>query len=255
MSVTNRKKMTLAAFALCVLGAATLSTRSAVAVGSGELRIRVNMVNAGVDTNAKGRAEFRDRSGEQKFKVQVQRLDAGTYDLLVGGVMRAQIVTDSKGRDEVEFKTNPEPGEDKLPLTFDPRGQLVEIKQGNTTFLSVAFPSAPPGGGGGTGTSIVIKTSLVNTGALPGAKGTAEYRSDGSRNRFKVEIEKVPFGDYGLRVDSNVVGTINVATNSGEVEFDTNVEPGHLPLTFDPRGKLVEVLQGSTVVLQIVFPN
>jgi len=212
-------------------------------------------VNAGVDTNAKGRVDFRDRSGEQKFNVEVQRLDAGIYDLLVAGVMRAQVVTDAKGRDEVEFKTNLEPGEDALPLTFDPRGQLVEIKQGSTTFLSVAFPSAPPGGGGGTGTSIVIKASLVNTGALPGAKGAAEYRSDGSRNRFKVEIEKVPFGDYGLRVDGNDVGAIAVATTFGEIEFDTNIEPGKLPLTFDPRGKLVEVLQNDTVILQVVFPN
>ena len=253
-----RNKIGFAALAITAAAAVVLAPRPSMASGGSQVQIRAFFVNAGVDTDAKARADFRERGAEQSFKVSVKRLNEGTYDVLVAGMMHGQLVTDSKGKDELQFKTNPEPGEDALPLTFDPRGQLVEIKQGATLFLSVAFPSGPPGGGGGgggTGTSIDIKANLVNTGALAGAKGFAEYRSDGSRNRFKVEIEKVPSGNYDVRVDGNVVGPISVATTFGEVEFDTNIEPGKLPLTFEPRGKLVEVLQNSTVILQVVFPN
>jgi len=256
MLARRKNQIVLAALAITALVAIALAPRPSMASGGSQVQLRANLVNAGVDTDAKARADFRERSGLQTFKVSVQRLNEGTYDVLVAGMMHGQIVTDSKGKDELQFKTNPEPGEDALPLTFDPRGQLVEIKQGSTLFLSVAFPSSPAGGGGGgTGISIDVKANLANTGALPGAKGYTEFRSDGSRSRFKVEIEKVPSGSYDVRVEGNVVGTISVATSFGEVEFDTQIEPGKLPLTFDPHGKLVEVLQNGTVILQVVFPN
>jgi hypothetical protein len=41
----------------------------------------------------------------------------------------------------------------------------------------------------------------------------------------------------------------------GELEFDSKGEPGHEPLTFDPRGQLVSVERAGTVYLQVVFPS
>ena len=263
MRIRMSRKLFLGTLSLAAMVALTLAPRTSLAGGNGELRIRANMVNAGVDTNAKGRVDFRDRSGEQKFNVEVQRLDAGIYDLLVAGVMHAQVVTDAKGRDEVEFKTNPEPGEDKLPLTFDPRGQLVEIKQGSTTFLSVVFPNPPApaatgttGASGTTSTRIEILADLVATGALPSASGDARFRSRSGRNSFRVEIEDVPDGAYGLRVAGANVATIAVALGQGEVEFDMQQgQKDKLPLTFDPRGQLVEILSNGATILQVVFPQ
>jgi hypothetical protein len=52
------------------------------------------------------------------------------------------------------------------------------------------------------------------------------------------------------------VATITVALGQGEVEFDTQQgQVGKLPLTFDPRGQLVEVLSGGATILQVVFPQ
>ena len=64
--------------------------------------------------------------------------------------------------------------------------------------------------------------------------------------------EDVPLGAYELRVGGVARGTITVVNAGteiqGEIEFDTDPdEPGELPLTFDPRGKTLEVVQGATV--------
>ena len=96
MLTRNGRHVAIAAFAVSALAAITLAPRASLAGGSGELRIRSNLINAGVDTNAKGRTDFRERSGVQDFKVQVQGLDAGTYDLLVAGMMQAAVVTSTK---------------------------------------------------------------------------------------------------------------------------------------------------------------
>jgi hypothetical protein len=62
--------------------------------------------------------------------------------VFVGGIDRGDVeVTEAAGehQGEVEFHTDPsEPG--KEPLGFDPRGQILEIRQSATTFLSLDFP-------------------------------------------------------------------------------------------------------------------
>jgi hypothetical protein len=41
----------------------------------------------------------------------------------------------------------------------------------------------------------------------------------------------------------------------GELEFRNPVEPGKILLDFDPRGQAIEVLDGSTVILEMSFPQ
>jgi hypothetical protein len=75
-----------------------------------------------------------------------------------------------------------------------------------------------------------------------------------------VEIEDVPIGSYPLRIGTTVVGTIEVVqlqdgSVEGELEFRNPVEPGKVLLDFDPRGQQIDVLQGETVILEILFPD
>jgi hypothetical protein len=75
--------------------------------------------------------------------VEIENLPAGDYTLRVGGVDRTTItVADIGGGDfqgHAEFDTDPDqPGE--ILLTFDPRGQLVEIVQTDTLYLSRIMP-------------------------------------------------------------------------------------------------------------------
>lgn len=263
----NRMKRALIfGFAALLLAAFATAPDAALAGGGKELRLKVNMINSGVDTNAKGKAEFRERIDRMRFKVQAQNLDAGTYDVLVAHAFEGNLVVGTSGKGELEFRTNPEPDENKIPLTFDPRGQVVEIAQGATIFLSVVMPTGSLADllsknnkknnkkSGSKTPRIEIELDLVSTGDIAGADGKIRFRSKRGRDRVRVEIEDVPDGDYTFLVGGIDEGTIVVTQNEGELEFDTQAKNDKLPLNFDPRGQLIEVLQDGTVILQVVFP-
>lgn len=212
---------------------------------------------------ASGEARHRVRDDcDRDYRVQVEDLPEGSYDLVVGGVVRAQIsvafdAVEGQNRGEVEFDTA-DPA--KLPLDFDPTGQTVEVAQGGVVFLSSA--AAPPGGGdppGGGGpttcTEDETEVPLLETGTLAGATGDVRLRlRDDCRESLRVQVEDVPDGSYDLRVGGAVRGSIQVTLGQGQIEFDTD-DPPKPVLDFPVRGELIEVLQGGTVILQRVFPE
>jgi hypothetical protein len=198
----------------------------------------------------------------REFRVEIEDVPVGDYDLLVGGVPRGTIAVVDTGtavKGELEFSTDDDDA-GALLLDFDPTGAAIEVRQGATVFFSSAFTGGGGGGGGGTCTAADTEVPLLNDGPDGDAKGKARYRLEGDcDDDFRVEVEKLPLADYDLRVAGVVQGTITVTLVAGEavgeIQFD-NVpdEPGELPLTFDPRGQLVEVVQGGVVFLERVFP-
>jgi hypothetical protein len=74
--------------------------------------------------------------------VEIEKLPLGDYELVVGGIVRGSIpvvLVNGEPVGHIEFDTDPdEPGE--ILLTFEARGQLVEVRQGATVFLSVTMP-------------------------------------------------------------------------------------------------------------------
>jgi hypothetical protein len=106
-----------------------------------------------------------------------------------------------------------------------------------------------------------IRVALVNTGVEPAASGQVDYRlKKQTRARFKVEVEDLTPANYDLVVGGSVVGTLDVQAlpaggSEGELEFDSKSSRSHLPLNFDPRGQLIEVVRAATVYLQVVLPN
>lgn len=104
------------------------------------------------------------------------------------------------------------------------------------------------------------RVALVNTGEEPAASGKAEFRQKKvDRARFKVEAEDLTPANYDLTVGGTLRGVLDVqplpdGTVEGELEFDTKIEPGHMPLDFDPHGQLVTVERAGVVYLQVVFP-
>lgn len=111
-------------------------------------------------------------------------------------------------------------------------------------------PTAPPE---------AFTTFLVGTQAAPAASGKAEFESIPGRADFQVEIEDLPLGAYTLRVGGIERGQIDVVStaggNQGEIEFRSPVEVGKVLLDFDPRDQLIEVLDGTTVVLEGAAPT
>lgn len=245
----------------------------------GDSEIDVSLVNAGVFPAGAGDAEFEQESNRVDFDVEIEDVPAGAYTLAVGGVERGtiQVVDTVNGPEgELEFRFPAEPG--KLPLDFDPRGQLIEVSDASGLVFSVNFPSVGGGdddgsggddgsgddddSGGGDDSSDPgeIQVSLNNAGVFPAASGDARYRIDDDGDRdFDVEIEDLPVGGYDLAVGGVPRGTIQVEAtvdgNEGEIEFASPADPDELPLDFDPRGKLIEIFDGGTLVFSVNFPS
>ncbi|GAB4197101.1 MAG: hypothetical protein Tsb002_30920 [Wenzhouxiangellaceae bacterium] len=226
----------------------------------------IALTSTGLDSDASGDAEFEERPNRTEFKVEVEDLDVGVYELFVDGVKRADIdvTTDNNGtQGEVEFRSPVEPG--KILLDFDPRGALLEVSQGGDVYLTSDLPDQgtpppPPPGSGNPPPfgNLEIDVDLVNLGVFPLADGDAELELRSDRVDFDVEIEDVPVGDYVLLVGGVERATITVVEvpggTEGEVEFRFPAEPGKILLDFDPRGEMVVIQDAGTDILAVDFP-
>lgn len=223
----------------------------------GSLEVEINLTNQGVYPAGSGDAELEQRSNRVDFNVEIEDVPAGSYGLRVDGIERGTIAvvsTASGPEGELEFRFPAEAG--KLLLDFDPRGTLIEVLEGGTPVFASTFPASGSGGGGnGPVADVEIVIGLTNSGVYPAGSGEADFDQDASRSEFKVEIEDVPDGAYGLYVGGSQRGTINVSDDEGEIEFRDPVEPGKSLLDFDPRGQTIEVREGSTVIFTAAFPN
>ncbi|MCU0224975.1 MAG: hypothetical protein MUF27_13105 [Acidobacteria bacterium] len=144
------RSLRIAAPLVLGLGALLFSASPARAAMSAPPTI-ARLVNGGLDADAAGKAKHEVRRDRTRFSVEVEKLPAGRYELRVGGAEKAALAVNALGRGKAEFSTR-RSGADrmKLPLDFDPSGQLIEVAQGGSVFLSVVFPNVT-GDGGGTG--------------------------------------------------------------------------------------------------------
>jgi hypothetical protein len=244
-----------------------------------EQRIALTPARGGI--NGSGHADFEERPDRSEFSVEAEDLSDGDYRIFVGGMDRGALNV-SMGIGETEFRSPSEAG--KVLLTFDPRGHVIEVRDGQGAVLTSGddvftgggdctqdcggmggggMGGGGMGGGGGTGMDfgmVDIDVALTNTGVYPAASGDAKLEPRMDRVDFSVEIEDVPEGAYGLRVGGDVVGTLQATvdvdgTVRGELEFRNPVEPGKILLDFDPRGQQIDVLEGSTAILETLFPE
>jgi hypothetical protein len=234
---------------------------------------RIALVPARSGISASGHADFEERPDRTEFKVEAEDLVDGSYRIVVGGVDRGELVI-SLGRGETEFRSPVEAG--KVLLTFDPRGQEIEVHDGQGAVLTSDGEAFSGGGGctnncGGMGGGnmgggghdfgmVDIEVELSNPGVYPAASGDARLEGRMDRADFSVEIEDVPAGSYALSIGGEIVGTLQAVldfdgTVRGELEFRDPVEPGKILLDFDPRGQQIDVLEGNTVILETLFPG
>jgi hypothetical protein len=221
------------------------------------------LANVGPDPDASGSARVRvDTDCRHDFRVEIQDLPVGSYDLVVGGILRGTIVVatrpDGRVEGELEFASRHD-DDDELPLDFDPTGQTIDVRQGDTTFLSTTVSAPPPAG---SCEAVATAVALSSSGADPRAHGTAQFEQGvDCRTHFDVEVEDAPLGDYQLLVGGVLRGTITVAIASnrkakGEIEFASDPdEENELRLDFDPRGQGIEIRHDGTLLLSVTFPG
>ena len=231
--------------------------------GGDTTKTEIFMVNVGPDLNAQGRLKYEAKGSKLKFSVEVEHLDAGTYDLLVAGAPVSQL-TVTGVEQELEFQDPVEAG--KSLLDFDPLGAQVDIASGATIYLTAVMPGsdsvtgskAPKSGkksaddlGKKNGDKLLVL--LASSGVIPGASGKATLAQSGE-TEFEVEFEDAPAGDYALQVGGVEVATLTTLTDSGQWSFSTSPSAGQALLDFEVQGQLVAILHGTDTVLSVVFP-
>ena len=101
--------------------------------------LRLTLLNVGPDPDASGDVRLRvDDDCRESFDVEAEDLPEGLYDVGVGGIVRSSLSVTmlASGEIEGEVSFDTQPDGDDLPLDFDPRGQLIEISQQGTIYLS-----------------------------------------------------------------------------------------------------------------------
>jgi hypothetical protein len=79
--------------------------------------------------------------------------------------------------------------------------------------------------------------------------GHATYEDYPGHMEFEIEVKGLPDGEYHLYVGMQDRGSFNVHEGHGEMEFVSPGETGKMMMTFDPRGRMIEVHDNAGVVL------
>jgi len=231
------------------------------------LDFSIDLVNEGIYPDGDAEMDYESRPDRVEFDVEVEDIPAGQYALVVDGVERGviEVNPDDDGTEgEIDFSSPQD--DDDLLLDFDPLGALIEIMDGSTVLFSgVLDPSlAPPEDDDDDDDapefgSSEIEIDLTSTGLVPGADGEAKLEQYPSRVEFEVEVEDLPAGTYELWVGGEFRAEIEVILDDdgteGEVEFSNPVEPGKLPLDFDPIGQPISIEQNGDIFLTANFPT
>lgn len=215
------------------------------------------------DFPGEGSGTFWERPDRSDFQVHIKKMPegGGPYTLQVCSVPQAEIdVVDGAGK--VDFRS-PESDAHAL-LVFDPRDCLIEILDAGVVILSsgeAVLAEKQKGNGGNGNPNVKIDADLDSTGVIEDAEGLAKYAIHGGKPVFEVQVAGVPEGSYPLFVDGADVGDIEVVAEEedgkakGKLKFSDPEKDDTFLLDFDPRGTVVEVLQDSTVILDVLFPE
>ncbi len=109
------------------------------------LEVMQPFTSTGVDANAAGEASFRSKEGRVTFRVTVDKLAPGTYDVLVSGLLQGFVDVDGTGKGMLRFSTQPNDAgfdADDMLLAFDPSGQSIMVSSGGNALLTMIFPGS-----------------------------------------------------------------------------------------------------------------
>ncbi len=213
----------------------------------------------------KGKAIFWERADRSDFHVSAEGLADADYEIQVCEVPVGTL-TVSGGEGQTQFRSPEAPG--KELLSFDPRSCLIELLDGDGAVLTSGADvlSGKDHGNNGNGNGngkMEVAVDLDNLGVFPEAEGAASYLEKNNSTEFEVEIKGVPAGTYPLWVDSVLRGEIIVPTDSdddddtlkGKLRFSDPQKSERELLDFDPRGMLIEIYDGGTIIFEVFFPG
>ena len=225
--------------------------------GNSEIEVALN--NLGVYPIGKAEIELEQREDRVDFKVELEDIPIGFYQLRIAGNVEGniEVIQNLLGQNEgeLEFRNPVEPG--KSILDFNPIDQLVEVLEGDVVLFSLVFTEdngAPCSTPDCQANQLLdLEVELISSGLDADANGRIKYETRTDRKDLNVEIEDLPDGVYQLFIDGVSEASITVVNSEGEVEFRDPEEAGKLPLGFDPLNKLFEIKQGNQLYLSAIL--
>jgi hypothetical protein len=198
-------------------------------------------------------------NGKAMFRVQLRHAPPGAYDVLVAGNPVGSLQTNSSGGGRLDFRTKPGKGNGRghgLALDFDPRGEWLELKQGDAVFFSGTMLAQIEG----LNVCVPSESSVPFTAAAgEGGSGTATLAVEEDCDLdLRVELAGLVPGAHELRVDGVLLAALTadgIGAAMAELSSDPD-EMGEAPLAVDPSGGLLEVVRGSddAVVMSATLP-
>lgn len=214
--------------------------------------------------NAYGEIEIERRSNRIEFKVEIEDVAPGAYDLYVNDIHRGvlnAVPVPGGVEGELEFRDPPQP--DKLPLDFDPIGSSIEIRKDEITILSGVSPSLGgsmnPGNGSGNSNSPASEFAkqkseafLYPTDIFPPARGDMKLKVSKKKAKLVIKTLALPVGVYDICFDGIPAGTITSKGRRGKgiAKFSSFPNGDDQTMSFNPVGAAVQIMQGGAVFLE-----
>ena len=113
--------------------------------GNGRSEIEVDLTNTGVYPDGEGEASYIEKNNSTEFEVEIKDVPVGSYPLRVDDFLRGeiQVVQDDDDDDDGtkgKLRFSDPQKEEREPLEFDPRGQWIEVYDGESVIFETAFP-------------------------------------------------------------------------------------------------------------------
>ena len=201
---------------LCFGAVMMLAGTAVSAIADDSSVIRLTLLNTGVDADAAGTVLSVLKSKSSVVSINASKLTPGqSYTVTVGETPEATLVADKNGRIAATFSTKPK--RNKPALDFDPRGQIISIRDGTNSVLEamVSGPSEPAG--------IVVDERAQLTRLSGSGEATTRYQAlRNGRRFFTVKVERVEPGEWSLYVNGIFRGAIQV---SGRQMFVVQLGP------------------------------
>lgn len=217
-------------------------------LASDSANFRVPLAATPLDSDASAVVSGSFKSKKSSFAVAAVKLaPSQSYRLVIDGRVVGEAVSSKAGAWGLKFEA---PDKKKtLRLDFDPRGAVVEVRNaGEGVVLEGVFSGA----GEKQKSNVSESVELEPAEAGSTLKASARYAlSSSGIAQFKVSLAKLGSTlPVDLRLDGQPIAQNLAVERNGslKVTFRSPAKDNTLPLDFDPRGGLLDVIQDGAVI-------
>ena len=209
---------------------------------------RVPLAATPLDSDASGIISGSFKPKKTSFAVAAVKLaPSQSYRLVIAGRVVGEAVSSKAGAWGLKFEA---PDKKKtLRLDFDPRGAVVEIRNAEE---GVVLEGVFSGAGEKQKSNVNESVELEPAEAESTLKASARYSlSSSGIAQFKVSLAKLGSTlPVELRLDGQPIAQNLAVERNGslKVTFRSPTKTNTLPLDFDPRGGLLDVIQDGAVI-------